>query len=130
MNRVDPSKTATKEFRRLALNESGTVDNVVAMPVLRNTSDEPALSAYLGLAAFEAGNFVDAIDYLLQVDSHDANGWKCRFYLAMSYLHENRISCCLKEFNYIVEWCPDPFIRCRAEAARRNIFNSSSSSFS
>lgn len=119
MSRLDVSNTVTREFKRPRSEPvCQTLQQVVALPVVKN-EEQDGLAAYIGLAAFEAQNYADAIDYLQQVEHRDSNFWKCRFYLAMAYTHEGRISCGLKEFLHISNWCPDPFLRQRAVVASR-----------
>lgn len=117
-------RAVTKELRRPSLRRPASSvaepGNSVDSTEKKQVEDD-TLAAYLGLAAYEAGNYSDAISYLARVELKNPHAWQVKFVLAQAYFQAGRPHAAIQEFRFVARWCPDSKLRARAESAMANI---------
>jgi Flp pilus assembly protein TadD len=70
-----------------------------------------------GMLAYQRGSYHEAVDFLSQGLSLDAEDWECRLYLAMAYYRTGRVALSRREFQNIMNGCLDRNLRLKAAAA-------------
>jgi tetratricopeptide (TPR) repeat protein len=67
-----------------------------------------------GLMAYRSADYVEAIDYLSRGLNVEEDYWFCHLYLAMAYFRVGEMAKCKKEFDHVLNWCPNQALRNKA----------------